>query len=189
MCGSKIGKMPAKLGNFTIEFWLKTSQETREFTLSLISGAIDIAYGGKQRLQVSVGKDTKPGSVDLPRPLTNWTHIAIVYSQKSSAKVYVNGQEAWQCRQKVAGIACPHPLPLLRLSSRQPGGPMQCEITELRMWSCCLNEGIIGDNCNVPLTLLYEKKRRLRVDIQKKKKDFKGLGKLGGGRFQTAVQQ
>ena len=60
---------------------------------------------------------------------------------------------------------------------------MQCEITELRMWSCCLNEGIIGDNYNVPLTLLYEKKRRLRVDIQKKKKDFKGLGKLGGGRF------
>jgi hypothetical protein len=180
--------MPGKLTNFTIEFWLKTSQETREFTLSIASKGVDLNYKGQQKLLVSVGKDNT-GAVELPRPLTSWTHIALVYSQKSSLKVYVNAQLAWHCKQKVASIPCPHPMPLLRLSSKQPSPQLHCEITELRMWSCCLNKAIIGDNYNVPLTLLYEKKRRLRVEIQKKKKDFKGLGKLGGNKAPGFAQK
>lgn len=47
VCASKTGKMPVKLTNFTIEFWLKTSQETREFTLSVASKGIDLTFKGQ----------------------------------------------------------------------------------------------------------------------------------------------
>jgi len=58
------------------------------------------------------------------------------------------------------------------------------------MWSCCLNRGIIGENQSVPLALLHEQKRRVRVEIHKKKKGLGGgLGKLGGPKASATAQR
>ena len=71
------------------------------------------------------------------------------------------------------------------------------EVAELRFWKVALNRGIVSENWNAPLAFLHEQKRRIKVDINKKKKvsgglgkPAKGLSKLGGpsSRFNTQVQ-
>ena len=66
---------------------------------------------------------------------------------------------------KASGILAEQPMQLISLETGSEKDVIGFEITELRMWQCCLNKAIISDNYNVPLTILYEKKRRLKVDI------------------------
>lgn len=179
-CASNSGKMPSRLTNFTLEFWLRIPESQRSIHLSAAGGAVDILLDQQGGMQVLLAGEKQPPS-DAARSVNPaaWTHLAIVYSQKSSLKVFVNAQLASKSSKKLSPIPAPQPFPVIQVP--QDRQLQMCEITEVRMWSCCLNRGIIGENHTVPLALLYEQKRRVRVEIQKKKKGLGGgLGKLGG---------
>jgi len=69
---------------------------------------------------------------------------------------------------------------LLSLPQQDGGNASAFEVTELRLWKIALNKGIISENYNAPLAFLHEQKRKIKVDINKKKKGVGGgLGKPG----------
>ena len=70
---------------------------------------------------------------------------------------------------------------------REHEAESKIEVTELRFWKVCLNNQIISENYKMPLALLNEQKRKIKVDINKKKKFSTNVARLGGLKSKLAA--
>lgn len=110
----------------------------------------------------------------VPSPDT-WVHIALVISTSRGVRLYFNTQLATpQIDIPKSGLSNKAISCLLSSSSQS-----YLDITELRFWTLALNGLILTENYKTPLSMLSEQKRKIKVQINKKKAGG-GLPKLGG---------
>ena len=116
----------------------------------------------------------------------SWVHVALVHSSSRGLTLYLNSQKACE------PIKLEKAPQLRQTILRQLGDEGGAWVTEVRLWSLALNQRIIAENCHLPLGLLQEQRKKIKVQISKKPggQKSKGLGLALKSRanFQTNVQ-
>lgn len=92
-------------------------------------------------------------------PQDTWVHIALVLSSSHGLRLYINAQLTTpQIKLQKSQLQSASSSDLLSATSKN-----YLDITELRFWQIALNQLIIRENNKMPLSMLSEQKRKIKV--------------------------
>ncbi|MDB6026395.1 MAG: regulatory domain of in-like proprotein convertase [Verrucomicrobiales bacterium] len=165
------GQFPTPVNSFTMEVWVKpakgrtnTAESNSGFSgtanqsyaifpelgsdsygASHSAAGISVGTNGVSVVEHSAGY--MPTLLVYNIPITNWTHIAVVYSNRQPS-LYING--AFIKTGLMSGLTVVHPSAWL-CDSIFGYGPFQGQIDELRIWNTVRTPSQIATNRNSPL--------------------------------------